>query len=292
MNKYYLVDEDRYNSFLNKNNYDPEHLKVAENDLNNILNNPNLNISSKNALYNIALKSLIKKRKIVNEKPIKVEDTTKAKLEQNIKDLVKLIQNPEKDTEIETLVDKKTPKIAETSIPTQVPKLTDQSLDDSISEEEMNNQDIQSLDDTQGSSDEEEETTISSPRIWPSPERNQVFLPNLTNNRESVSTPVSKRQKTSTSQLNDQKSEALASYMLNKPEYGFTEKGELVSPKSKKIVKGSNYKAIANYHIDMPGKFTPPGYKKIQQQLNKDINVQNIKTNPRLHISTWESPII
>jgi hypothetical protein len=46
--------------------------------------------------------------------------------------------------------------------------------------------------------------------------------------------------------------------------------------KAKKTVKESSHKDIADYAVNTLGKHTPPGFKKIQKQLNEDPVVQRI----------------
>uniref|UniRef100_A0AC34GA78 Uncharacterized protein n=1 Tax=Panagrolaimus sp. ES5 TaxID=591445 RepID=A0AC34GA78_9BILA len=99
------------------------------------------------------------------------------------------------------------------------------------------------------------------------------------------------RDRASSAEIDTRKSEELAKYLLQKQDYGFTQEGELVSPNSKKIIKGSSHKDIAKYAVNTVGKNTPPGFKKVQQKLNEDPLVQNIRADPkgRFTIADWEN---
>ena len=209
--KYFLVEENKYNSLLKS--YDPEHLNIAQNDLNNILNNPQLNISSKSALYNSALKNYIRKLKQADEKPIKVEDknliSTNSNLEQTLQNLTNLLQNTNNrrpSKRISSFIESVPYKTSRLDIPTSTsftmplsPVVSDTPILD-------NDFDAPST-----------------------PETNNVA--NLANHNK---TPRQAREKASNTKINERKTQELANYLLNNPQYGFTEEGKLVSPRSKK----------------------------------------------------------
>lgn len=307
--KYFLIGENRFNSLLTKPDiYDPEHLNVAKNDLSNILTNTKMDVSSKNALYNMALKRLIKKRKQVEEKPVKVEDKSLANVNKNLDQSLQKLANALNKPSFRQVPKNIRKQLSTNPLLQNVsPGLV--SRDNSPLKETHNsfgfdNNSLHS-DETQESDPVDEaaqqhsvtisdtdfdDPILSPPEPWEIPEIPASYLPNYGETRDALvnRTPVI-RTRNSNAQINERKKEALADYMLNKPDYGFTEKGELVSPRSKKIVRGSSHKDIADYHISMPGKHTPPGYKKIQQMLTEDPEAQKIREDSkgRLKINKW-----
>uniref|UniRef100_A0AC35GAG6 Ribosome biogenesis protein NOP53 n=1 Tax=Panagrolaimus sp. PS1159 TaxID=55785 RepID=A0AC35GAG6_9BILA len=97
------------------------------------------------------------------------------------------------------------------------------------------------------------------------------------------------RDRATKKEIEEKKTQELADYIKNNPNYGFTDSGQVVSPKSKKPVKGSNNKDIASYTISSVGKTTPPGFKKIRKLLQSDENVKKIKADPkgRFSVKNW-----
>ena len=299
---------------LYKNKYstdknDPEHLNIAKNDLNDILTNPYLDISSRNALYDVALRNLIKKKRYIAEKPIKVEDrnlaNVNANLNKNIQNLSNLLQKPSSPfvpkkakKRFSDIVSEIPEKISTFNYDNDISPISESETnfkddsDDSLSlqstQKDDSNDSLSSLesgkDETQFTADD---TILNPPETWNTPERPTNYSASMIE-AQNVPLPIN-RNRMSKTHANERKTQALADYLLNKNDYGFTESGQLVSPKSKKIVKGSSHKDIADYHISMPGKNTPPGYKKIQRKLGEDVEAQEIRADPkgRFNINKW-----
>jgi hypothetical protein len=250
--KYFLVDEDKYYSLIDKYDYDPEHLKIAQNNVKDILRNPNLNISSKNAYYNMALRDLIKKKKHVAEKPKKVEDTKLTDINANLNNTLKTLSNLlEKqkplgiENQNERLINENygiSPKIQhlDSKSPLTPPDLSQeissfsplrtQKLDSDVSLKTPSN--WKSADEPFLSDDTQDSNDPTSPLP-------DAHDPNFFNNliaRMDQTTPLSRnvRERVSQRDIDARKSEELAKHLLQTQEYGFKEDGQLISPKSKK----------------------------------------------------------
>lgn len=275
--KYYLVQENKYDSLFKS--YDPNHLKIAQKDLRNILNDPQLNTSSKSVLYNNALKNLNKKLKQVDETPMKAEDANLANVNTNL------------DTTIQDLVNllKQTPQVLK-KVHKRTYKKKDAKVSDVLSGEITPPQ----VSDFENFNPYVTKNVIEKlkPKTATPKKRSRDYETDVTQDSEFV-TPKRKsltpRDRATKKEIEERKTQELADYIKNNPNYGITDSGQVVSPKSKKPVKGSNNKDIASYAISSVGKTTPPGFRKIRKLLQTDENVKKIKADPkgRFSVKSW-----
>lgn len=262
--KYYLVEQNKYDSIFS--NYDPDHIKIAQKDLRDILNNNKLDTSSKNVLYNNALINFNKKMKQANEKPVKVEDTKLAdaniNLDSTLQNLATLLSSNISKKR------KKEKKIQEKNDAKENVQVTPQT-----------NTPLNVSNDF---------TTPQSTPPMLEPE-SPLKTPKRKNVRGTPATIRRQRQRATIKDNIDKKTKNLKKYMLNNPLYGFTKDGVLISPTSKKLVKDSNVERIARYAVNSVGLRTPAGFKKIQKQINLDKYAREYKSNPnaKFTVQDW-----
>lgn len=252
--KFYLVESQKYNALLN--DYDPDHVKIAQKDVQDILTDPKLDVSAKNALFTSKMRNYLQKLKHSHEKPVtvKLEDGPND-LEQAISSLVDILKNPP-------------PHL---SVPKK--KAIKRKFSPEFEQQKKQKQDFTPLSTQSEQAEKDDPSSFITPQ---NPKQIPMHTPKIPPQQKMRSPNISRN--ASIHQKTEDKIDDLTNYLMqNKQKFSLNSAGQVLG-KNRKVVEGSSHQDIARYLIEgSTGHHTPKGYKIIQNALSDDPKVKSVK---------------
>uniref|UniRef100_A0AC35FKZ0 Uncharacterized protein n=1 Tax=Panagrolaimus sp. PS1159 TaxID=55785 RepID=A0AC35FKZ0_9BILA len=225
----------------------------------NILENENINLSEKNALYNNILRQFIKKLKGAAEKPLDVNVSNESipfkndDLTNSMQQLSTALQNLQANYPAPATPKKK----KKNATPPPTPNNTETQTD-------LNNTFVTP------------KPNLEKKKKVPSAPRKQKSQPLFDTSSDQKRERKRKADKTQTT--NDQIVELSHHLLQNRDKFNLNEKGQIVDQNNGQVIPGSNYVDVAEYLVKgSVGATTPKGFKKIDKLLNEDDNVRRFK---------------